>query len=279
MYDFKEIPYVATPKKLVFCTYSSLYSSIILKKLLECPDIHVVGIVNSTRNYKRRFSTLRSSLYYIRDTGWLYAFYLFFITDIYRFSQYLGKKQSIHALAKTHHIPLLDTIDINDQAGQQFVASLNTDYLLSAHFNQLFKTNILTLPTIASLNIHPSLLPAYRGVDPVFYAMLHDEKHLGVSLHLLDEQFDTGHIANQTKIIRDPQHSLLTNNSELFTLGVMQAVQYIQSEKQHTYQQQEGGNYDSWPTPQRVKQFCKAQKKLLSWIDIKNVVTNHQYKT
>ncbi len=272
MYGFKESPYMTTPKKLVFCTYSSLYSSIILKKLLECPDIHVVGIVNSTRNYKRRFSTLRSSLYYIRDTGWLYAVYLFFITDIHRLSQFIGQKQSIHTLAKTHHIPLLDTADINDQAGQQFVVSLDTDYLLSAHFNQLFKTNILTLPAIAALNIHPSLLPAYRGVDPVFYAMLHDEKHLGVSLHLLDEQFDTGHIASQAKIIRDPQHSLLANNSELFTLGVMQAIQYIRLDTQNAEKQQGDGHYDSWPTPQRVKQFSKTQKKLLRWADIKKII-------
>jgi len=263
---------MATPKKLVFCTYSSLYSSIILKKLLECPDIHVAGIVNSTRNYKRHCSTLRSSLYYIRDTGWLYAFYLFFITDIYRLSQFVGRKQSIHALAKTHHIPLLDTADINDPAGQQFVSSLDIDYLLSAHFNQLFKTEILTLPTIAALNIHPSPLPAYRGVDPVFYAMLNDEKQLGVTLHLLDEQFDTGHIASQAKITRDPQRSLLANNSELFTMGVMQAIQYICSATQTTEKQQGHGNYDSWPTPQRVKHFRKTQKKLLSMADIKRFI-------
>ncbi len=145
---------------------------------------------------------------------------------------------------------------------------MDTDYLLSAHFNQLFKTEILTLPTIAALNIHPSLLPAYRGVDPVFYAMLRDEKYLGVSLHLLDEQFDTGRIASQAKIIRNPQCSLLANNSELFTMGVMQAIQYIRSDTQHTHQQQEGGNYDSWPTPQLVKKFRKAQKRLLSWEDV-----------
>jgi hypothetical protein len=86
----------------------------------------------------------------------------------------------------------------------------------------------------------------------------------------LDEQFDTGRIADQAKIIRNSQHSLLANNSELFTMGVMQAIQYICSDKQHTHQQQGDGNYDSWPTPQSVKQFRKAQKTLLRWKDIKN---------
>lgn len=262
---------MATPKKLVFCTYSSLYSSIILKKLLECPDIHVAGIVNSTRNYKRRFSTLRSSLYYIHDTGWFYALYLFFVTDIYRLAQRIGQQQDIHSMAKANHIPLLDTADINDPAGQQFVTALETDYLLSAHFNQLFKTNILTLPTLAALNIHPSLLPSYRGVDPVFYAMLNNEKHIGTTVHLLDEQFDTGDIISQEKIIRNHKHSLVTNNSALFTSGVTQVIQYISDDTQRVQKQRGKGNYDSWPTPQLVKQFRNAKKSLMAWRDLKTL--------
>lgn len=260
---------MAIPKKLVFCTYSSLYSSIVLKKLLECPDIHIVGIVNSTRNYKKRFSTLRSSMQYIVDTGWFYALYLFLVTDVYRLIQFMGKKQSIHALAKTHQIPLLDTSDVNSTTGQGFIASLDTDYLLSAHFNQLFKPNILTLPTIAAFNIHPSLLPAYRGVDPVFYAMLNNEKTIGVSLHVLAEQFDTGYLINQKKIRLDHKHSLLANNSALFALGAEQMIDEICNKSTTPYQQQGEAHYDSWPTPALVQQFRKAKKSLIHWLDIK----------
>ncbi len=231
--------------------------------MLTCSDIHVVGIVNSTRNYKSGYSAFRGSLQYIRDTGWFYSLYLFLITDIYRISQLLWRKQGIHALAKKANISLLDTQDINDESGQYFVKELRPDYLLSAHFNQFFEEDILAIPHIASLNMHPSLLPAYRGVDPVFYAMLRTEKQVGVTLHLIDNDFDTGNIVAQEIIDINSPSSLLENNISAFSMGAKLATEAISNSIRTTIVQHESGHYDSWPTPELVKQFRQSKNSLL----------------
>ena len=256
-------------KRVVFCTYSSIYSSIVLKALLACSDIHVVGIVNSTRNYKSGYSAIQGSLQYIRDTGWFYSLYLFFITDVYQLIQLLGGKKNIHSLAKKHNIPLLNTQDVNDEAGQKFVEEQKPDYILSAHFNQLFKENIFTIPSITSLNMHPSLLPAYRGVDPVFYAMLRDEKQIGVTVHLIDNDFDTGNIVAQEIITADASRSLLENNIDAFSMGATLVVDAITHSIRTTIVQHESGHYDSWPTPKLVKQFRQSKKHLLTFSNVR----------
>lgn len=53
---------------------------------------------------------------------------------------------------------------------------------------------------IACINIHPSLLPKYRGPDPIFWQLKKGETRTGVSLHLLTEEFDTGPIVMQKMI-------------------------------------------------------------------------------
>ena len=51
----------------------------------------------------------------------------------------------------------------------------------------------------AALNLHPSLLPRYRGPDPVGRQLEVDDRHFGVTLHLLDNRFDRGDIVSQAE--------------------------------------------------------------------------------
>jgi methionyl-tRNA formyltransferase len=54
---------------------------------------------------------------------------------------------------------------------------------------------------VASVNVHPSLLPHYRGKDPLFWAILHGERQVGVTLHRLTEAFDAGPILYQETVV------------------------------------------------------------------------------
>ncbi len=54
-------------------------------------------------------------------------------------------------------------------------------------------------------NKHCSILPAYKGVYPIFWALLNQEFHLGTSIHIMNEQFDEGFVLSQSQI---PNHNL-----------------------------------------------------------------------
>ena len=77
------------------------------------------------------------------------------------------------------------------------LASRKIDFGLIACWPYLMKTELIQAPTRAMLNLHPSLLPRYRGADPVGAQLEQGESTGGVSLHLLNERFDAGDIVAQ----------------------------------------------------------------------------------
>ncbi len=266
--------------RVIFCTYSSIYSSRVLEFLLQSTAIEVVGIVNSTRLLKPSFNGIIGSVKFIQTTGWRYSTYLFMITDLLAWLQPVSVLKTVHALARTHQLPLLDTVDINRRSEIGFIKSLTPDVLLSAHFNQLFKEPVLQLPTLAAINIHPSLLPAYKGVDPVFYALLRKEKYLGVTAHLMDSTFDTGEILKQRVVSSRLTDNVFAHNMQLFRAGAEIAVKSIQSMLKEGSEggnnigstQQGQGNYDSWPDKKRVKQLRNQHDHLISLSDFFKVI-------
>lgn len=80
------------------------------------------------------------------------------------------------------------------------ILKLNPDIVFVGTWGEKLKKSIIDLPKIATINVHPSLLPKYRGPNPYLQAIRHLEKHSGVTFHLMDENFDTGPILLQKTV-------------------------------------------------------------------------------
>lgn len=277
------------PKRVIFCTYSSLYSSIVLEKLIAEKDIDIVAIINSTRIIHPEYGAVSGAIKQIQTSGWRYASYLFMVTDLFRWFQPLSKilskviptkyQKSVHALAKQQTIPILNTIDINLSESVNFIKESNPDYLLAAHFNQLIKPTVLDLSGIEFLNIHPSVLPAYKGVDPVFYALLTRQKESGVSLHKMSEVFDSGEILSQKIISMRAKQSVFFYNCQLFSEGAILAIAWMKNKttsisestsfvKDKVNVSNNDENYDSWPDRSQIKQFKQADNYLVKLLEL-----------
>jgi len=262
---------MAVKKKVIFCTYSSIYSSKVLEQLIVDTDIELVAIVNSTRVLRPSLNPIQGALTQIRTSGLRYSFYLFLITDLFKLLQPLFKLRkwplkSVHALAKSNSISIMDTRDINLPESITFVKKHQADFLLCAHFNQLIKEPIFAIKEMQCINIHPSLLPNYKGVDPVFYAMNDNTDEIGVTLHRMDENFDSGDILLQNKMKLDKSKSLLFNNCELFAEGVKLAAKWIKGDQSHVGTVLKNNNnesYDSWPNSEDVRHFKKSGNRLM----------------
>jgi methionyl-tRNA formyltransferase len=97
------------------------------------------------------------------------------------------------------------------------------DFFLVASYGKILPKNILDLPKHGCLNIHPSLLPKYRGPSPYVSAILADDRTTGVTLMQMAEKMDAGPIIAQARIEIDeaewPPKGLMLSEM-LFTEGV-----------------------------------------------------------
>lgn len=83
---------------------------------------------------------------------------------------------------------------------RKLMVTLNVDLIIIGTWRERLEKETFNLPTIASVNVHPSLLPKYRGPNPYLQNILHCEKYSGVTLHLVTEKFDNGPILKQEKV-------------------------------------------------------------------------------
>jgi len=80
------------------------------------------------------------------------------------------------------------------------LAGLRPDVIVVAAFGQLLPEAVLAVPRYGCLNIHPSLLPRFRGASPVAAAVLAGDEFTGVSIMLLDKGMDTGPVLAQAQL-------------------------------------------------------------------------------
>lgn len=88
----------------------------------------------------------------------------------------------------------------NSKEFRKLMLTLNVDLILVGTWKERLKKETFNLPKIATVNVHPSLLPKYRGPNPYIQTILNGEKYSGVTLHLMDEHYDSGAILSQEKV-------------------------------------------------------------------------------
>ena len=130
---------------------------------------------------------------------------------------------SQYALEQLERVGLSPALVVRDKTLPPELYNTAWDFFLVASYGTLLKKEVLALPKHGCLNIHPSLLPKFRGPSPYVSAILADERHTGVSLMLMEEKMDAGHLLAQARIeiaAEDwPPKGLLLSQM-LFTEGV-----------------------------------------------------------
>ncbi len=109
-------------------------------------------------------------------------------------------RNSIANIAWKQHIPVWEVASMSAPETINFFSQYQPDIMCVACFSLYIPRTILDIPCLGCLNVHPSLLPANRGPDPLFWTF-HDGHHeTGVTIHRMDEGLDTGPIVAQEKI-------------------------------------------------------------------------------
>lgn len=104
---------------------------------------------------------------------------------------------SVQQLAWERNIPLWEVARLTDPAVSELFTGYQPDLLCVACFPHYIPASILAIPRLGALNVHPSLLPANRGPEPLFWTFRLGHEQTGVTIHLMDEQLDHGDILVQ----------------------------------------------------------------------------------
>lgn len=105
----------------------------------------------------------------------------------------------LKSTCENNGIPILKAAKINSDEVIEAVVKCQADLGIIAHFERIIKKCLLTIPKKGFINLHPSLLPNYRGLAPQHYPIIYGENEVGITVHYVDEGMDTGDIILQKK--------------------------------------------------------------------------------
>jgi methionyl-tRNA formyltransferase len=110
-------------------------------------------------------------------------------------------QHNIVHLGWQQHIPVFEVARIAASKSLSLLHSLKPDIAVVACYPQILPDSVLALAPMGFINVHPSLLPNFRGPDPLFWAFREGISVMGVSLHLMDSTADTGPIVKQARLV------------------------------------------------------------------------------
>lgn len=84
--------------------------------------------------------------------------------------------------------------NVNDEAFVRLLSDAGPEALVVVAFGQILSRQLLDVPSLGAVNVHPSLLPAYRGVAPMNWAIINGERETGVTTMFMAEKVDAGEI-------------------------------------------------------------------------------------
>ena len=146
-----------------------------------------------------------------------------------------GKKLApppVKELALSRGIPVLQPGKIKSGEFLSEIEALNPHCLIVAAYGRILPAPLLNLPPLGTINIHGSLLPAYRGAAPIQWAIINGESETGVTIMQMDEGMDTGDILLQRRMAINSDDTTSTLAARMAILGAQALIEALELLKQ-----------------------------------------------
>jgi len=106
----------------------------------------------------------------------------------------------VKEVARALGYPVLQPLRIKEPGFIEKIIALNPDLFVVVAYGRILPGSFLSIPHLGAINIHPSLLPKYRGPAPVQWAIINGEQETGVTTMWMDEGMDTGDLLLSSKV-------------------------------------------------------------------------------
>lgn len=131
------------------------------------------------------------------------------------------------AVAIERSIPTLQPTSLRDDETVETLRSLSVDAFVVVAYGKIIPQAVLDIPRLGCMNVHPSLLPKYRGPSPMNGAIAEGDATTGVTIMLLDAGMDTGPILSQTSIGIDADETMGALSSKVHAEGIPLLVETL----------------------------------------------------
>lgn len=132
----------------------------------------------------------------------------------------------VKTIAQNWQLPVLQPASLEKADVVAQLAELSPDVIVVAAFGQILPQSVLNIPSYGCINIHPSLLPRFRGASPIVSAIVAGDEFTGVSIILMDRGLDTGPILARAQIAITAEDSTgsLSDKLSYISAGLLQDV-------------------------------------------------------
>jgi len=157
------------------------------------------------------------------------------------------RKSPIHELAENNDIEVRHPKSLKDKDEQKLFDELGADIGVVAAYGLLLPKEILESPKMGCINLHPSLLPRWRGAAPLQRTIMAGDNETGVCIMQMDEGLDTGDILLEERISLDDTYNAELLHNECAELGANMVLNTIEGLKEKNIsprkQSEEGVEY------------------------------------
>lgn len=135
-----------------------------------------------------------------------------------------GRKLELHACpakaeALRRGIPVIQPESLKGPSVREDICSRDADIFVVVAYGSLIPLEIFDHPPLKTINLHPSLLPKYRGAAPMQWCLIHGESETGISVQVINERLDAGDIIVQERIALDGDMSTYDLAAVVFSRG------------------------------------------------------------
>ncbi len=129
--------------------------------------------------------------------------------------------------ALKYGIPVFQPVKIKEKEAVEKLREYPADLFVIAAFGQLLSEEILNMPKFGCVNIHASLLPAYRGAAPIQWVILNGETKTGVTIMQMEKGLDTGDMLLKAEVDIDPKETGESLHDKLMETGAKLIVEAL----------------------------------------------------
>lgn len=141
--------------------------------------------------------------------------------------------QTFKNFVKSRSLNFIEYDSIKDDSLIETIKLLNVDIAVVNSFNDKIPKKFIDAIPNGIINVHPSLLPYYRGGNPYSRVIMNGEKKTGVTLHFMSEEFDTGDIIAQEVCEVDPKETMGTIFNKTNAIGASMLVKALMYFEKH----------------------------------------------
>ncbi len=141
----------------------------------------------------------------------------------------IAGENALSQIADHLQVPLLRLARVNDYDSLVALERLHADLFVVASFDQILRRKALELPRLGWVNVHPSLLPSYRGPEPIYWAIVNGEQESGVSFQRVAERIDAGPLLAQVRVPILPDDTAGSLTQRVTKAGAAQTAEAVRA--------------------------------------------------